>query len=300
MTWATTAIVGTVGSVASNIIGGITGARASRQAANTQAAAADRASQQQLEAAKYASDQQLLASREANQLLRDQYTQTRQDYQPYVQAGATSLGALTGAMGLGGSGPYQGQLQKTFGPSDLTLDPSYQFRLDQGLQALRASKAATGSLQTGQGLKDITNYAQGAASQEYQSAYDRFMNNQNTLYNRLSGIAGIGSGAVGQVAGVGAQTAGGMGSNITGAAGQAGGYMTGGAARAGEYGTSAAAARAAGTVGSTNAMMSGFTGAANAGLNNWMTLQYLNQAQPGSFARRPITPTPAVAPGSIA
>jgi hypothetical protein len=290
MTWVASAVVG------GTVVSGLIGARTSRQAAQTQSDAATAASQQQLEAAKYASDQQLLAAREANQLLRDQYTQTRQDYQPFMQAGATSLGALTGAMGLGGGGPYQGQLQKSFAPSDLTLDPSYQFRLDQGLQALKASKAATGTLQTGQGLKDITNYAQGAASQEYQSAYDRFMNNQNTLYNRLSGIAGIGSGAIGQVAGVGAQTAGGMGSNITGAAGQAGGYMTGGAARAGDYSTSAAAARAAGTVGAGNAI----AGGVGQGVNNWMTLQYLNQAQPGSFARRPITPMPAVAPGSIA
>jgi len=196
-------------------------------------------------------------------------------------------------MGLGGAGPYQGQLQKTFGPSDLTTDPSYQFRLDEGMKALRASKNATGTLQTGQGLKDITNYAQGAASQEYQSAYDRFMNNQNTLYNRLSGIAGLGSGALGQVSGQGQAAAGAAGSNITGAAGQAGGYMTGGAARSGEYGTSAAAARAAGTVGAGNA----FTGGVNQGVNNWMTLQYLNNVQPGSFARQSITPMPA--PSSI-
>ena len=287
MTWVASAVVG------GTVLGGVISARTSQQAARTQSAAAERAGQQQLEAAKYAADQQLLASREANQLLREQYAQTRGDYQPYMQAGATSLGALTGAMGLGGGGPYQGQLQKTFAPSDLTLDPSYQFRLDQGLQALRASKAATGTLQTGQGLKDITNYAQGAASQEYQSAYDRFMNNQNTLYNRLSGIAGLGSGAVGQVAGVGAQTAGGMGTNITGAAGQAGGYLTGGAARAGDYSTSAAAARAAGTVGAGNAI----TGGVNQGLNNYMTLQYLNRMSPGSFARQTITPI--AAPSSI-
>jgi hypothetical protein len=292
MTWAGTAAVAAVGSVGSSIIGGIMGAKSSRQAAQMQSDAATRASQQQLEASKYASDQSLTASREANQLLRDQYNQTRQDYQPYMQAGTTSLSALTGAMGLGGGGPYAGQLQKTFAPSDLTTDPSYQFRLEQGLQALKASKNATGSLQTGQGLKDITNYAQGAASQEYQSAYDRFMNNQNTLYNRLSGIAGLGQNALGTVSGQGQAAAGAAGSNITGAAGQAGGYMTGGAARAGEYGTSAAAARAAGTVGSTNAMTSGFTGGLNQGLNNWMSLQYLNKIQPGVGTR------PAVSPNS--
>jgi hypothetical protein len=195
-------------------------------------------------------------------------------------------------MGLGGGGPYQGQLQKTFAPSDLTLDPSYQFRLNQGLQALKASGAATGTLQTGQGLKDINDYAQGAASQEYQSAYDRFMNNQNTLYNRLSGIAGLGQNALGTVSGQGQAAAGAAGSNITGAAGAAGGYRTGGAARSGEYLTSGAAARAAGNVGSTNALMGGITGGLNSGLNNWMSLQFLNKIQPGVGTR------PAVSPNS--
>jgi hypothetical protein len=279
MTWVASAVVG------GTVVGGLINARTSQSAAKIQAGAAQQASNQQLEAARIASEGNLQASREANQLLREQYQQTRQDYQPYMQAGTTSLSALTGAMGLGGGGPYQGQLQKTFGTSDLYSDPSYKFRLEQGLQALKASGAATGSLQTGQGLKDITNYAQGAASQEYQSAYDRFMNNQNTLYNRLSGIAGLGQNALGTVSGQGQAAAGAAGSNITGAAGAQGGYMTGGAARAGEYSTSGAAARAAGMVGAGNA----FGGGVNQGLNNWMTLQYLNKAMPG--VRPAVSPT---------
>jgi len=279
MTWVASAVVG------GSVLGGIINARSSQSAAKIQAGAAQQAGQQQIEAARIASEGNLQASREANQLLRDQYAQTRADYQPYMQAGTTSLSALTGAMGLGGGGPYQGQLQKTFAPSDLTLDPSYQFRLNQGLQALKASGAATGTLQTGQGLKDINDYAQGAASQEYGSAYDRFMRNQDTLYNRLSGIAGLGSGAVGQVSGQGQAAAGAAGSNITGAASAAGNYRTGGAARSSDYMTSGAAARAAGMVGAGNA----FGGGISQGLNNWMTLQYLNKAMPGT--RPAVSPT---------
>ena len=270
MTWVASAVVG------GSVVGGLINARSSQNAARIQAGAAQQAGNQQLEASKYAADQSLQAARESNQLLSNQYQQTRSDYQPYLQAGTTSLSALTGAMGLGGGGPYAGQLQKTFAPSDLTLDPSYQFRLNQGLQALKASGAATGTLQTGQGLKDINDYAQGAASQEYQSAYDRFMNNQNTLYNRLSGIAGLGQNALGTVSGQGQAAAGAQGSNITGAANAAGGYTTGGAARSSDYMTSGAAARAAGMVGTGNA----FGGGINQGLNNWMTLQYLNKAMP--------------------
>jgi hypothetical protein len=157
---------------------------------------------------------------------------------------------------------YAGALTGTFKPSDLTTDPSYQWRLNQGLQALKASGAATGMLQTGQGLKDINDYAQGAASQEYQNAFNRYQTNQNNIYNRLQGIIAPGSAAA-TAAGTAAQS---TGSNIANT-------TMSGTAASNNYLTSGAAAQAAGSVGSTNAL----TGAFNSGLNNWMGLQALNK-----------------------
>lgn len=52
-------------------------------------------------------------------------------------------------------------------------DPGYQFRLQQGLNAIQNSAAAKGVLNTGGTLTDINNYAQDAASQEYQNLYSR-------------------------------------------------------------------------------------------------------------------------------
>jgi hypothetical protein len=46
-----------------------------------------------------------------------------------------------------------------------------------------------------------------SASQEYGSAYDRFMRNQEALYSRLSGLAGIGQQATGAATGAGASAA---------------------------------------------------------------------------------------------
>lgn len=57
-----------------------------------------------------------------------------------------------------------------------TDDPSYQWRVAQGLKALQGSAAANGTLLTGGTLKDILNYGQGAASQEYQNAFGRKYN----------------------------------------------------------------------------------------------------------------------------
>lgn len=52
-------------------------------------------------------------------------------------------------------------------------DPSYQFRLNQGLDALQRSAAAKGMLRTGNTLQDLMNYAQDYASQEYGNTFNR-------------------------------------------------------------------------------------------------------------------------------
>jgi len=57
--------------------------------------------------------------------------------------------------------------------ANMVADPGYQFRLKQGQQALENSASARGTLRGGAQLKALTDYAQGAASQEYQNAYNR-------------------------------------------------------------------------------------------------------------------------------
>ena len=173
-----------------------------------------------------------------------------------------NYGASQAQLNQGAGAVQAGQFQQKFAPSDLTTDPSYQWRLDQGMKNLQASAAARGTLGSGQNLKDITDYSQGAASQEYQNAYSRYMQQQETLYNRLAGLAGIGTSATsaGNAALQGSATA--MGQNTMAGAGASSNYLTGGAA-----------AQAAGQVGSANAIGSGIGGAAN----NWMTLQMLGK-----------------------
>lgn len=168
---------------------------------------------------------------------------------------------------------YGGRFTERFTPQDIYSDPSYQFRLDEGLKALRASRAATGMLQTGQGLKDITDYAQRSASQEYQGAYERFRQQQQAAYERLANLAGIGATTGAGMAGAGATAGQTMGQNIIG-----------GTRSASDYLTSGAAAGAAGTMGGAQAIGGGITG----GLQNWMGLQLL-QGVPG-FGYRPPTP----------
>jgi hypothetical protein len=58
-------------------------------------------------------------------------------------------------------------------PEELAANPSYQFRLRGGQQAIDRSAAARGMLRTGGPLKDLAEYGQNFASQEYENAYDR-------------------------------------------------------------------------------------------------------------------------------
>ena len=160
------------------IAGGAMASRASSKAAKTQAASADRASQIQQE----------------------NFEQTRKDLMPYKQAGDTSLSQLMGQM------TPDGYFNQTYTGQDIYSDPSYQFRLQQGQDAIQSSAAAKGGLLTGATLKALQNYGQESASQEYGNAYNRFNADQTNRYNRLSNLVGIGQNAAAQVGNAGAQT----------------------------------------------------------------------------------------------
>ena len=161
------------------LVGGAMSSSASKKAAKTQAASADRASEIQ----------------QAN------FEQTREDLMPYKQAGDTSLNQLMGQMTPGG------YFNQTYTGQDIYSDPSYQFRLQQGQNAIQSSAAAQGGLLSGATLKALQNYGQESASQEYSNAYNRFNADQTNRYNRLSNLVGIGQNAAAQVGNAGAQTA---------------------------------------------------------------------------------------------
>lgn len=270
--------------------------------------AASDAAGQQAQAATNAANAQLSSTQQTNALQYQMYLQNLMNQAPSLQAGQTALAALMGGYNLplssgsnlvtntpstnmpgigtigaqnygasqaqldqanrtvGGLG--QGYFAQQFTPSSLTLDPSYQFRLQQGEQALQASAAAKGTLMTGQGLKDITNYGQQAASQEYQAAYDRFMNTQQTQFNRLASLAGITQPAASGMSGV--STGQGIASNTLGGMSQANNYLTSGATAA-----------SAGTIASANAWNRGLSQLGGIATNAYN--QY--QQQPSSYGQ---------------
>jgi len=205
-----------------------------------------------------AAQTQANAANQASQLQYQEFEQQMANQAPWLSAGTRALPQLSG----------MASMAPTFTMSDFQNDPGYNFDLQQGSQAIQRAAAATGGLQSGGTLKSLSDYAQGQASNEYENAYNRFMNNQNTQFNRLASIAGIGQTANGQIGQAGMNMANQVGANITGA------------------GNASAAAQIA--QGNTwgNALSSLGTGGANTwmqynqmnNMNNWMNQMQMNNA----------------------
>jgi hypothetical protein len=109
-------------------------------------------------------------------------------YNPYA-AGQFSLGDVMGGQGLPTfSGPNALSVDRFSGGTPfqaptLPDDPSYQFRLKQGQEALETSAMSRGLL-GGDTMRAIVDYGQNAASQEYGATYNRafdLWNAQNNL-----------------------------------------------------------------------------------------------------------------------
>lgn len=134
-------------------------------------------------------------------------------YQPYIDAGNNYLAKYMDAVNQP-TDAYTGPGDFSFNANDLYSDPSYQFRLNQGLDAVNRAGGAAGKRISGNRLLDLNNYAQGMASTEYQNAYNRalqgWQNNADQGYrtyttnynagqdyqNRLADLVNMGYGAL--------------------------------------------------------------------------------------------------------
>lgn len=69
---------------------------------------------------------------------------------------------------------------KYFDPNNIQADPSYQFRLNKGLENVNSSFGARGMLRSGAALKGFSDYAQDSASQEFGNIFSRAMSRYQT------------------------------------------------------------------------------------------------------------------------
>jgi len=114
------------------------------------------------------------------------YQTDLQQQQPFLQGSQTAYGAQQA--GLYG-GLYDTPIQEfnmanygTWSPDKLKDDPGYNFRLNEGLNAIEGRGAARGNRLSGSTLKDLTEYGQGFASNEADKAYQRYIKDRGFQY----------------------------------------------------------------------------------------------------------------------
>ena len=218
--------------------------------------------------------QQAIQAGQAQNAINEGISKSTGALSDYYGKGATALqqgqtGALGGlenyyGQGVGFQQPYMGagagavnQLSQLYGPGgvytkqptydELSLDPGYNFRIQQGQQAMLNAARGGGLAGSGAALKAAARYGAGEASQEYNNAYARFMANRAAVTQGLTGLAGLGANAANVSSGLagttGANTANvytGTAANTANLAGTTGAnlantYMTGGQQLAGNY-----------------------------------------------------------------
>lgn len=154
---------------------------------------------------------QKLALEKAQKKVEEGYTEAAGYIQPVYNQGMeyySSLGDMisSGAFNTDvGNFTYptseESGVPSTFSYSgeDLASDPGYQFRLEQGANAVQGSAAAKGGALSGATLKALAKYGQNLGSSEYQNAYNRAYNtwsgntqqyntNRNFAYNTFSDL----------------------------------------------------------------------------------------------------------------
>jgi hypothetical protein len=120
--------------------------------------------------------------------------------QPYLRAGQEGLASLQTL------GAFE------FNPSsvDVTQDPGYAFRQQEGQRAVESSAAGGGGLLSGATLKALNKYGQNLASEEYGKAYERAYTSAKDTYGSQYALgtflAGTGQQAAGTVGNYGMTT----------------------------------------------------------------------------------------------
>ncbi|CAB4241023.1 hypothetical protein UFOVP24_38 [uncultured Caudovirales phage] len=224
-------------------------------------------SQNQAGAARDAANTQLQGTLEASRQQREMFDILNKQQEPYREAGYGALSKINTMLP---------QFTKTFTPADLTanLAPNYEFMKQQGLGATaqNANVASPGS------NVDLakTIFAENYAKSGYQDALTNFRNQQTDIFNRLSGIAGIGQTAQGQAQTLGSST----GTNLANLA------------------TGGANAIAGGQIGAANAQAGGLQSIGNAGLMYSMLKPSSSSINLGA-SQNPISSYPTDAYGNV-
>lgn len=178
----------------------------------------------------YAGSQQAKAASNASAATQGQIDQSRADFAPFRGEGLAGLYSLADLMGIARPlvMPEDDSLGALSGAAlpfrSFEGSPGYQFRRQQGTDAIDNAAAARGMLRSGGRAKALERFGQGIGSEEY-----------GNEFNRLGVLSGVGQAANSQNASLAAALG----------------------AQQNQFGLDEATARASGFVGASNALSGG-------------------------------------------
>jgi len=170
-----------LGSMGAGIVSGILERRAAKKAAEQAAAARANAAQnitanygtiaRDVGAASGTAQQQIgTGTADANNTLANVNQGIQANLQPYMAAGVTGIGTTaTGVNTLTNLAQ-----RPEFRYEDYASGPAHDFLMREGSRAIENSASARGIAQSGNTLKDLTQYGQDLAATHYQQAFDRY------------------------------------------------------------------------------------------------------------------------------
>ena len=134
------------------------------------------------------------ATAQGNNTISNFLQDQKQQINPYLDAGQTGVKGLTDLANE--------NRQFNWDPSQVANDPAFQFRMQQGNEAIQNSAASRGLLSSGNTLKDLTSFGSGTAAQfenqDFNQALSQFNTNFQTAQNSYLPLAQMGQTAVGQ------------------------------------------------------------------------------------------------------
>lgn len=160
----------------------------------------------QSNAQKRAADKAASATRDANQLQKDQYWQTREDNLPLMDVRNALLPRVQ----------ELAMQDSNITAQDVLSYPGYQFGMDQGTRALQGSSAARGSLHSGATLKALNKFGNDYATTKFGDVFNIKQTALGNNFNRAMGAAGMGQSGVQQTQQAGSNYANNVGQNLLG------------------------------------------------------------------------------------
>lgn len=163
-----------------------------------------------------AANAQVQATNAADATQLQMFDQVQKNLAPWQTAGGNALTALQGQLGLNADGSLTPNAPLTK-PFNYTSSPGLNASIQAGTGAVLNNRSALGGVNSGNTLRELMSVGQQSTYQDYWNQYNAQNQQNNNLYQMLSGLSGQGQSAAAGVSNAGVATGNNIAANQIGA-----------------------------------------------------------------------------------